>query len=364
MNADTAMPTPRLPVALVMPVRNEGPAVEAGLASVVDSTRVPDEIVVADGRSTDDTRARIADFAARHPVPPVTVVDNPSIWVGGGRNRGIEATAKPVILICDFGNRLDPGWIEAMMRPFERDPTVELVAGVFRPWVSSDFEHCVACIHYYEDYILQSLAPDERARLLPQDVMPGGMAIGCRRDLWARADGFPEWLRRGSDKMFGRKAVAMGVRTEVAWDAVVDHHMRATPGALFRQLLHYGRGNGQMCYLSRHVLKLLLVYATLVALGVVGLWWPPAWGAAAVGLLGYVAHQAWRKLWRIHRRGLRPWRWSYPPLAAAALVARDVGSVLGHLWGWAEWAARPKFRRLYTAYLRDCSPERLRVVAR
>ena len=44
-------------VSLVIPVPNEGPRVAATLDSVFAGTRLPDEIIVADGRSEDDTAA-------------------------------------------------------------------------------------------------------------------------------------------------------------------------------------------------------------------------------------------------------------------------------------------------------------------
>ena len=63
-------------VTVVMPVRNDARSVAATMESLFAQTRLPDEIVVADGCSTDDTVKRIEAFGDRG--VPIRVVRNES----------------------------------------------------------------------------------------------------------------------------------------------------------------------------------------------------------------------------------------------------------------------------------------------
>ncbi len=349
----------RVTVALVMPVRNEERAVEETLSAVLASTRLPDECVIADGMSSDRTAEKIRAFQNRG--LQIRVVPNPTVFCGGGRNRAIEQTNCEVIVIADFGNRVDPKWIENIVRPFEEQKDVDVVGGMFRPWIRSDFEHCMAAIHYFEDYTLDQYSEEERERLLPEVLAPGGMCIAHTRRIWERAKGFPEWLAKGQDKLFSRKIHALGGRIAVAWDAIVHHHIRSTPGQVFKQLFLYGRGNGQMRYVSEHFFKLIGFYGLLLCLLVYGFVFNVAWIVALALSLAYYWHSGISKVRRIRAR---PWKTCYLWLTALALFARDFGTIAGHVFGWAEWIFQPRYRRLFREYTQDCPQKSLKVIAR
>lgn len=345
--------------ALVMPVRNEEASVKATMDAVFDSTRLPDEIVIADGMSTDRTVQLIEAYSGRG--VPIKIVPNPTLFAGGGRNAAIRATDAEYILLADFGNRLDRDWIRNMIRAFEDNPGVDMVAGMYKPLVTSDFEHCVACIHYFDDYTLDRYTPTEREKLLPKDLLPGGLSLAITREIWVRSGGFPEWLAKAQDKMFSRKARALGATVAIAWDASVSHHVRSSMGAVFRQTLFYGRGNGQSRFLTMHAIKLAIFYlavACLMAAGVVH------WGFTVAGivLLGLYAWRAGlRRVIAVDRRlGKIRYLW----LAPAALFARDLGVLLGHAGGWFEWVFRPKFRKLFGDYTKGCPQQSFPIIAR
>src|SRR5262245_12084879 len=113
------MVTPKLRATVVMPVRNDAWSVAATMEALFAQTRLPDEIVVADGCSTDDTVARLEAFGNRG--VPLRVVRNESIFCGGGRNVATRAASHDILITLDLGNRPDPQWLESMVRPFEED---------------------------------------------------------------------------------------------------------------------------------------------------------------------------------------------------------------------------------------------------
>ena len=345
-------------VAMVMPVRNEERAIAATLDAVFASTRLPDEIVVADGMSTDATIDAIMAYGERG--VPIRIVENEGLWAGSGRNRAIEATDCEIIILSDFGNRIEPDYVERVAAAFEADDTLDVVGGLFRVQARTDFEHCVAAIHYFEDYTLDRLPKDELEALVPDVILPGGLCTSFTRRIWSAVGRQPEWLAKGQDKLFSRKVYAYGGKGAIVWEARLWHHVRGSPRALFLQLFLYGRGNGQMRFLSKHVVKLAVIYgvlALLVALSPVSWLFP---FAAAILLGAYVWRAGIRKVILVDGQ-LRSWR--LVPVATMVLLVRDIGSLLGHAVGWIEWFLRPSFRRNYRRYMGGLPADRVQLVA-
>ena len=348
--------TNRLTVALVMPVRNEETVVEKTLDAIFASSRLPDEIVIADGMSTDRTVERIKAYQGRD--VPVHVVQNPTIYSGGGRNRAIASTACEVILVADFGNVIQPDWIAEMVRPFEESEDVDMVAGMMRPLVTSDFEHCMAAIHYHDEYMLTRYTAAKRESLVPSEIAPGANSLAMGRRVWERVGGFPEWLHRAQDKLFSRKAACLGARVYVAWNAAIAHHMRSTPRQVFKQLFSYGRGTGRSRYIDSHFVKLAAFYGLVVALAMASVFAGGLGIAGALLLAAYYYRSGLRKV-MIVDGGLKKTRYLW--LTAAVLFPRDFGTLLGHPLGWYEWFFVPKYRMLFWRYMEGCDSRRLRL---
>jgi glycosyltransferase involved in cell wall biosynthesis len=334
-------------VALVMPVHNEEAAIDETLVAILASTRLPNEIVIGDGGSTDGTVSKC--LAYRRRGLDVRVVDNRARFPGAGRNAAACAAESEILLFCDFGNRVDPHWVERMVAPFEADPNVDFVIGMYYPLVKSDFEQCVACVNYPISVALQRMSDTERKTFVPSRTSPGGSSIACTRAIWERAGGFPEWLRTAEDKLFGLKLRRLGARTVFAGGAGVSHHMRSSLKQIFQQYLMYGRGDGRINNLSRHFVKLLVVYGVLLGLVGAGVLVSPWLLAAAAVLYGaYVWRAAVSRILRFDGGLRRPVYFAH---ALAILVVRDWGAIIGNLLGRFDWLFKPRYRRNYRAYI-------------
>jgi len=341
-----------------MPIRNDAASVKPTMDAIFASTRLPDQIVVADGLSTDGTRELIAQYIDRG--VPIRVVSNPTLWAGGGRNLAVQETECDVLVLNDFGNVIEPGYIEAIVRPFEDDDNVDLVCGLFEMQATTSFEHCVAAIHYPGHYMLHKYRAEELVQRFPRVLLPGGLCTAVTRRAWLAAGGQPEWLAKGQDKLFSRKIYALGYKSAVAIDARLKHHVRRNLSELFRQVYYYGRGNGQMQFVSRHVLYLLMTYGSillLLILGTLNLFF------ALCGILLfllYAWHSGVRKIIQADSGVKLP---KYIPIALKILLVRDIGSILGHIVGWSEWFFRPEFRKRFSAYMDGLPADRVFILA-
>ena len=86
---------------VVLPVRNEGPAIETVLGDLLAQEFPADrlEVLVVDGLSTDDTKARALAVAARD--PRVRVLDNPARLSSAARAVGAAAARGKYVAFVD-----------------------------------------------------------------------------------------------------------------------------------------------------------------------------------------------------------------------------------------------------------------------
>ena len=78
-------------ISVIVPVRNEGAFIGDTLEQVLNQHYHPErfEVLVADGGSTDDTRAVVA--AMQREYPNLRLLANPGRWSSAGRNVAIRA---------------------------------------------------------------------------------------------------------------------------------------------------------------------------------------------------------------------------------------------------------------------------------
>src|SRR6516162_6496183 len=78
-------------VSVIVPVRNEAAFIRATLRELLHQEYDPDrfEVLVADGDSTDATRAHVSELQRRH--GNLKLLDNPRRWSSAGRNVALGA---------------------------------------------------------------------------------------------------------------------------------------------------------------------------------------------------------------------------------------------------------------------------------
>lgn len=111
-----------LSVSVVIPVKDDGELLRRCLRALTLQTSVPDEVVVVDNGSTDDS-ARIAlDLGAR-----VVTCWQPGIAAASAA--GYDAATGDLILRLDADCLPSRTWVEDMVRALGRDSTISAVTG-------------------------------------------------------------------------------------------------------------------------------------------------------------------------------------------------------------------------------------------
>ncbi|NDJ62774.1 MAG: glycosyltransferase [Chloroflexi bacterium] len=109
-------------VSLIIPTYNRAGLLAAALDSVLSQSRVPDEIIVVNDGSTDQT----ADVLARY-APAVTAIHQGNNGRSHARNAGIRAAQGDLIAFLDDDDLLPPESIAQRAAYLETHPDVDVV---------------------------------------------------------------------------------------------------------------------------------------------------------------------------------------------------------------------------------------------
>jgi glycosyltransferase involved in cell wall biosynthesis len=109
-------------ISAVIPTYNYARFIGETLGSVFGQTLVPDEIVIVDDGSTDDTEAVLREFGDQ-----IRYVRQANGGVCAARNRGVAEASHELIAFLDADDILEPTYLEKMSSRYYQDDEIELV---------------------------------------------------------------------------------------------------------------------------------------------------------------------------------------------------------------------------------------------
>src|SRR5262245_9012866 len=132
-------------VTVIMPIRNEANFIARSLGAVLSQDYSHDclEVLVADGMSTDQTRAVIAETAKAHPDVAVKVVDNPGKIVPTGINIALAQAKGDIIVRVDGHTIIAPEYVTECVNALARSDA-DNVGGQMNAVAQGDFAEAVA----------------------------------------------------------------------------------------------------------------------------------------------------------------------------------------------------------------------------
>ena len=224
----------KMEVSVICTLKNEEISVKKFIGSILSQSKLPDEIVIVDGGSTDDTLEIINSYIKSDKVVPIRLIIKEDINIAEGRNIAIENAKYDCIASVDAGCRADMDWLKNLLRPFEEDSSIDVVAGFFLPDAQSGYEEVVGELLYPK---LENMNPDR--------FLPTSKSMVFKRRCWENVDGYPEWLYTGEDSLFDLKLKEEGYKFAFAKDAIVYWRPRPTLYKLFKQYFLYAKGATQ-----------------------------------------------------------------------------------------------------------------------
>jgi glycosyltransferase involved in cell wall biosynthesis len=298
-------------ISLIATVLNAEEHIGAFLASIAAQTRMPDEIVIVDGGSTDGT------VAALRAADGLTLLEEPGANISRGRNLAIAHAAHDVVAVADADCVYGPGWLAALVAPIEEGADVSM--GWTEPIVDSVLAACVSSLGL-------PLSPDE---VDPATFMPSARSVAFRRDALDAVGGYPEWLAIGEDMWVNHRWRERPFDLRFAPEAIAGWRPRASLGSIWTQYAKYARGDAQAgMYPERHALR-FAVYAGLLTALASRRTWPKL--LAAGGAVSYARTPVVRARTRAPRR-----RAAVTVLVPALLLFTDMAKMYGYARGLAD----------------------------
>jgi glycosyltransferase involved in cell wall biosynthesis len=298
--------------------------------------RLPDEIVICDGGSSDDTLDIIEAWSARASFP-VRVIVEPGANISEGRNCAIGAASFDWIAVTDAGTVIDPRWLTNLLKRADGN---EVVSGFYYPSGETPFERFLATmISYRADEVDAA------------EFLPSSRSLLIRKSAWEAVGGYPTWLDYCEDLVFDLRMKSSGARFAFAPDAVVSWSARSDARAFAKQYYRYARGDGKAgLWPKRHAIRYGAYAGGLALLTAAITNRAPLF--AVVALAGAVAYNG-RYLRRVLLaretlgRSRFAWLAAVVPVGTLGDVAKMIGYPVGLAWrrrnnppSWRETEAR------------------------
>jgi glycosyltransferase involved in cell wall biosynthesis len=316
-------------VTLVSTVLNEARSLPTLLDSIAAQTRSPDEVIVCDGGSTDNT----IDLLRAERRFPLRVIERPGANISQGRNVAITEASGEVIACVDAGVRLDPKWLEKLVAPITPTPSSPATqgravsAGFFLPDVHTPFEVAMGAT------VLPQLAD-----IQPEKFLPSSRSVAFTKAAWQAVGGYPEWIDYCEDLLFDLTLREKFGAFAFAPEAIAYFKPRSSLKSFFRQYYLYARGDGKAnLWRKRHLIRYgtyLIGVPAIALLGVISPWF---WLLYVVGAVLYLKRPYQRlrpMLHHLSRSGqLKVIGW-VPIIRMAGDIAKMLGYPVGVRWRW------------------------------
>lgn len=321
-------------VSVIATILNEAETLERLLTSLEGQTRPPDEVVIADGGSTDGSLDVLDTWAAAGRLG-LRVLRRPGANISAGRNAAIAAASGDVVAVTDAGVRLEPGWLAALVAPFETQEAGERFVAAVSGWFVADPRTL------FETAMGAAVLPHVR-EIRPDTFLPSSRSVAFRKVAWEAAGGYPEWLDYCEDLIFDLRLRDLYGPFPFVPQARVHFRPRGSLRAFFKQYYQYARGDGKAdLWGRRHLARYLTYFVAGPALLILALlhspWW---WLALAAGFAAYTA-TPYRRLWPM-LAGHGPFEWLaavllVPVIRVVGDVAKMLGYPVGLVWRLRNW---------------------------
>ncbi len=223
-------------VSVILLTKNSASTVQKSIESIFQQTRQPDEVVVVDGDSGDDTLEIVKKY-------PVKLVTEPGLGFGYARNLGVKNASGDILFFLDSDCYAELNWIENALRHFDGNPEIVGVTGQTHLW---NTDSPVARFLAYVGGRVNMPSEKRFVKIAPT------MNLALRREIIDEVGGFDETLIRCEDTDLTYK---ISESHKILYDPNVNIWFRGSPNlrVASRKCIRHFVGVGQL--FAKHGLK-------------------------------------------------------------------------------------------------------------
>jgi glycosyltransferase involved in cell wall biosynthesis len=227
-------------VSVIMPIRNEADFIERSLGAALRQEYPAEcmEILIADGMSTDRTRAIIEQLVANQtnqPAIPVKIIDNPGKIVPTGFNWALGEARGEIIVRVDGHTVIAPNYVRECVTALQTT-SADNVGGRMMPIGQNPVGDVIA---------LATSSPfgvgGGRFHFSKHEEWVDTVYLGAwRRDVFERIGQFDEEMVRNQDDEFNYRLLKHGGKILLSPRILSRYYNRGSLRALWRQYYQYG----------------------------------------------------------------------------------------------------------------------------
>ena len=227
-------------ISVVMPVYNEAANIINTLEALYANTMSPNEVIVADGGSTDNTVQLIREHFSQ-----VVIVDNPRKNAAAGRNEGIKNASGDIIAFTDGDCIVDKHWIENISKAFKENE-IDGVGG--KVLIATPINHIEEYWGNLAWKLIMSFGDDpyivDKCTLNDAFVTAN---CAYKRSLLVRIKGFNNWFANNAEDVdLCWRAIKSGAKLMYIPDVLVYAHNVTTISGIAKKSFRNGYSSSKL----------------------------------------------------------------------------------------------------------------------
>lgn len=217
-------------ISVVIPTLNAGPDLKALLRALSEQTLRPDEVLVVDSSSDDNT----VGIASSYEDVRILSISRASFDHGGTRHMAfLETTGEYVLFLTQDALPVDSFYVESLVAPFS-DPEVAMASGRQLPKPGARrFEQLVREFNYPTESNIRSIR--DVSELGIKTFFASDVCSAYRRDAYLECGGFERPCNTNEDMLMAAKLMRAGWKVAYAAKAQVLHSHNLTPIEQYRR---------------------------------------------------------------------------------------------------------------------------------
>lgn len=238
-------------ISVCITVYNEERTISSLLESLLNQSKNPNEIVIVDGGSTDQTVEIIRHYQKKTGKLIKLIVEK--CTRAKGRNLSVELSQNEIIAVTDADCIARKNWLKSITEPLKIDE-VGIVAGFYNMMGETPFLKA--------EKMFLGVLPDN----FNNKFLPSTRSIAFKKSVWDMIGGFPERRDNSAeDTDFNYKATTLGVKYARVKDARVEWTIPNNYRDFVKKIYSYALWDGKyghwwhpMKGLSSHNIKAIL----------------------------------------------------------------------------------------------------------